>query len=72
MLYSFTPGVGFPTLGTGTLVDLVLLLEMPVESLHKGCLHFTESALPWLVLAVVSAQNILSEFLRKQTRIFEV
>ena len=45
--------VGLPTLGTGTLVHLVDLLQMSIESLHKGSTGVAEIALPRFVVTVV-------------------
>ena len=46
-------GVSLPTLRTGTLVHLVDLLQMSVESLHEGCAGVAETAFPRLVVAVI-------------------
>ena len=51
--HGLSSGVSLPTLGAGTLSDLVDLLQVSVESLHKGRAGVAVVALPGFVVAVI-------------------
>ena len=51
--HGLSSGVGLPALRTRTLIDVVDLLQMSVQSLHEGGAGVAEAALPRFVVAVV-------------------
>ena len=53
MQHGLSSGEHLPTHRTGTSAGAVLLLQVSVESLDKGCPHITEVTSPGFVVLVV-------------------
>ena len=53
MKHGLGPGEDLPTHGAGAPTGPVLLLQVPVQSLHEGRPDVTHMAPPWLVVHVV-------------------